>query len=63
MGELLVIVGPSGSGKTTLLQTIAGLEKVDSGTMRDQRTRRHQLSGRGPQRGDGVPGRRPVPTS
>jgi ABC-type sugar transport system ATPase subunit len=33
-GELLVVVGPSGSGKSTLLRCIAGLEDVDSGTVR-----------------------------
>ncbi|HEY2762161.1 MAG TPA: ABC transporter ATP-binding protein, partial [Pirellulales bacterium] len=33
-GELLAIVGPSGSGKTTLLRAIAGLERLDSGTVR-----------------------------
>src|SRR5215475_4348477 len=33
-GELLAIVGPSGSGKTTLLRAIAGLEKLDTGTIR-----------------------------
>ena len=33
MGELLVIVGPSGSGKTTLLRAIAGLERLDAGTV------------------------------
>jgi multiple sugar transport system ATP-binding protein len=32
--ELLAIVGPSGSGKTTLLRAIAGLEKLDSGSVR-----------------------------
>lgn len=32
-GEFFVILGPSGSGKTTLLRAIAGLEKVDSGTI------------------------------
>ena len=33
-GELLAVVGPSGSGKTTLLRAIAGLEKLDTGTIR-----------------------------
>ncbi|MFN2589104.1 MAG: ABC transporter ATP-binding protein [Actinomycetota bacterium] len=32
-GELLIVVGPSGSGKTTLLRSIAGLEKLDEGTV------------------------------
>jgi multiple sugar transport system ATP-binding protein len=33
-GEFVVCVGPSGCGKTTLLRLIAGLEDVDSGTIR-----------------------------
>ncbi len=33
-GEALGIVGPSGSGKSTLLMVIAGLERVDGGTVR-----------------------------
>ncbi|WP_163265165.1 ABC transporter ATP-binding protein [Chelativorans alearense] len=33
-GQSTAIVGPSGSGKSTLLMVIAGLEKVDSGTVR-----------------------------
>ncbi|MCV0394436.1 MAG: ABC transporter ATP-binding protein [Rhizobiaceae bacterium] len=33
-GEATGIVGPSGSGKTTLLMVVAGLESVDSGTVR-----------------------------
>ena len=32
-GEVTGIVGPSGSGKSTLLMVLAGLEKVDSGTV------------------------------
>ena len=32
--EFLAIVGPSGSGKTTLLRAVAGLEQLDSGTIR-----------------------------
>ncbi|HEV7417497.1 MAG TPA: ABC transporter ATP-binding protein [Tianweitania sediminis] len=32
-GETAGIVGPSGSGKSTLLMVVAGLEKVDSGTV------------------------------
>jgi ABC-type sugar transport system ATPase subunit len=32
-GELMVVVGPSGSGKTTLLRCIAGLERVDGGSI------------------------------
>lgn len=33
-GQSTAIVGPSGSGKSTLLMVIAGLERVDSGTVR-----------------------------
>lgn len=32
-GEFVVIVGPSGCGKSTLLRLIAGLDKVDTGTI------------------------------
>ncbi len=32
-GETLCILGPSGIGKTTILRTIAGLEKVDKGSI------------------------------
>jgi putative ABC transport system ATP-binding protein len=32
-GELVAIVGPSGSGKTTLLNCLAGLERIDDGTI------------------------------
>ncbi|MGH3736920.1 MAG: ABC transporter ATP-binding protein [Micromonosporaceae bacterium] len=32
-GELLVVVGPSGSGKSTLLRAVAGLERLDAGTV------------------------------
>ncbi|OZA78400.1 MAG: sulfate ABC transporter ATP-binding protein, partial [Azorhizobium sp. 39-67-5] len=33
-GELVALLGPSGSGKTTLLRAVAGLENLDSGTVR-----------------------------
>lgn len=33
-GEALGIVGPSGSGKSTLLMVLAGLERVDRGSVR-----------------------------
>ena len=32
-GETLCILGPSGIGKTTILRTIAGLEKIEKGTI------------------------------
>jgi len=32
--EFLVLMGPSGSGKSTLLNLIAGIDKVDSGTIK-----------------------------
>jgi ABC-type sugar transport system ATPase subunit len=32
-GELVVVVGPSGSGKSTLLRAIAGLERLDDGSV------------------------------
>ena len=32
-GEFLSLMGPSGSGKSTLLNLIAGIDKVDSGTI------------------------------
>ena len=32
-GRTLVILGPSGCGKTTLLRVLAGLQRVDSGTV------------------------------
>ncbi len=33
-GQILCLLGPSGSGKTTLLRLIAGLDRLDSGTVR-----------------------------
>ncbi len=33
-GEFLVLLGPSGCGKSTLLRTLAGLEKIDKGTVK-----------------------------
>ena len=33
-GQSVGVVGPSGSGKSTLLMVLAGLEKVDSGTVK-----------------------------
>ncbi len=53
-GEATGIVGPSGSGKSTLLMVLAGLERVDSGTVRiagellngRSRTRSRRFAGR-----------------
>lgn len=33
-GEFLALMGPSGSGKSTLLNLVAGIDKVDSGTIK-----------------------------
>ncbi|MDF0528684.1 sn-glycerol-3-phosphate ABC transporter ATP-binding protein UgpC [Tsukamurella sp. 8F] len=33
-GEFVVLVGPSGSGKSTALRMLAGLEEIDSGTIK-----------------------------
>ena len=32
-GDIICLLGPSGIGKTTILRTIAGLEKIESGTI------------------------------
>ena len=42
-GQSTAIVGPSGSGKSTLLMVIAGLERVDGGTVRVAGERIDQL--------------------
>ena len=33
-GEILCVLGPSGIGKTTILRTIAGLEKIEKGSIK-----------------------------
>lgn len=42
-GEAVGIVGPSGSGKSTLLMVLAGLERLDSGTLVLDGTALHSL--------------------
>ena len=32
-GDIICLLGPSGAGKTTILRTIAGLEKIDNGSI------------------------------
>ena len=32
-GQFFVLLGPSGAGKTTTLRCIAGLEKIDNGSI------------------------------
>ena len=32
-GQFTVLLGPSGSGKSTLIRSIAGIERLDSGTI------------------------------
>ena len=32
-GDIICLLGPSGIGKTTILRTIAGLEKINNGTI------------------------------
>ena len=32
-GNFLMLLGPSGSGKTTLLRCLAGIERIDSGSL------------------------------
>jgi multiple sugar transport system ATP-binding protein len=43
-GELVVFLGPSGSGKSTLLRMIAGLERIDNGTLTIGGTRSENLA-------------------
>jgi branched-chain amino acid transport system ATP-binding protein len=33
-GDLVVVVGPNGAGKTTLINALAGLHRIDSGSLR-----------------------------
>jgi len=43
-GELMVFLGPSGSGKSTLLRMIAGLEKIDGGSLTIDGRRSEELA-------------------
>jgi ABC-type lipoprotein export system ATPase subunit len=45
-GELVAVVGPSGSGKSTLLHVIAGLDRVDAGTIEVAGAAVHRLDER-----------------
>ena len=33
-GEIICLLGPSGIGKTTILRSIAGLEKIENGSIK-----------------------------
>ena len=33
-GDIICLLGPSGIGKTTILRSIAGLEKIEKGTIK-----------------------------
>ena len=43
-GEFVALIGPSGSGKSTLLNLIAGIDKVDGGSIRVDGTEITELS-------------------
>ena len=45
-GTFLVLLGPSGSGKTTLLRCLAGIERIDSGSISHRRRGRWPTAGR-----------------
>ena len=32
-GQFMVLLGPSGSGKSTLIRSLAGIEKIDAGSI------------------------------
>jgi ABC-type sugar transport system ATPase subunit len=60
-GEFMVLLGPSGCGKTTLLRCLAGLERIDGGTVRIGEREVSDLPPRRPQHRDGLPVVRRVP--
>lgn len=43
-GAFVAVTGPSGSGKSTLLHCLAGLDRIDGGTVRVEGTDLHALS-------------------
>jgi ABC-type lipoprotein export system ATPase subunit len=45
-GELIAVVGPSGSGKSTLLHVLAGLDRLDAGTVEVAGAPVHRLGDR-----------------
>src|SRR5437899_913114 len=42
-GEIVALIGPNGAGKTTLMQTIAGLHRPSSGSVRFEGADLHAL--------------------
>ena len=43
-GDIICLLGPSGIGKTTILRSIAGLEKIESGTIKLKGKHYHQIT-------------------
>ncbi len=42
-GDFVAVMGPSGSGKSTLLNLLAGIDRVDSGSLRIGDSQLHQM--------------------